>query len=103
MKKVTLFFEHIVKQIFKMPVLFAAPIWIINCKLILIVNLLKLILVEKIIMQTMKLVEYYEDSKYLLVNLKTENENEIKERDNKIKALEDEMKKFKLQLTKQDV
>ena len=54
-------------------------------------------------MQTMKLVEYYEDNKYLLVNLKTENENEIKERDNKIKALEDEMKKFKLQLTKQDV
>ena len=55
----------------------------------LIVNLLELILVEKIMVQTMKLVEY----KYLLVSFKK----------NKIKALEDKIKELELQLANQKI
>ena len=51
-------------------------------------NLLQLIRVEQVMMQTLKLVEY----KHLLVNLMK-----------KKKELEDEIKKLKLQLTNQSV
>ena len=57
------------------------------------VHLLELILVKKIMMQTMKLVEY----RCLSVSLKTKK-NKIE-----VKAIKDEIKKLKLQLTNQDV
>ena len=60
---------------------------------VIIVNLLELILVKKIMMRTMKLEEY----RCLSVSLKT------KKNESEIKALKDEIKKLKRQLTNEDV